>query len=229
MTATLLLFWALLLSSQHTTIVVDGFCCCWRGPLTAVSARTTADGRLSSHRRTTTPTGGRQISSEAQFHNDARRHIRSRKVSRVVTDELNDILERGDVKGVTAQDLPFLRIVSIANVEVNADCSLAKVLFSVLGNAFEKRKMQIWFTEHQAQLQHSLRKRLRDWRSVPTVSFKLVDQTAWYLQNTLDDLERERIMTSVLPSPVDEDIVSDFDCDEVDWDEFDFELTDVPS
>lgn len=116
-------------------------------------------------------------------------NIRQLKTARVLRDELSDIICSGDIKANVYPDENLMRSVTVLNVELSADLSLAKVSISASGNSVERRQMYVWLNENIGQVRHSLTKRLRTLRRVPIVSFELADtQSSFYLSEVMDNL-----------------------------------------
>lgn len=144
-------------------------------------------------------TSNRLHSRTMNRRHNPRSDIRRLRLCRILRDELTQIFSRGEIKSYTpAIDDTFVRFITIVNIDINSDCSVAKVFVSTLGNAFEKRKMLVWLDDHRSQIQHLLQVQLRDFKRVPRVSFHLLDMSAWYLQNTLLQLENNRAATNDL-------------------------------
>ena len=116
-------------------------------------------------------------------------NIRQLKAARVLRDELSDIICSGDIKANVYPDENLMRSVTVLNVELSADLSLATVSISASGNSVERRQMYVWLNENIGQVRHSLTKRLRTLRRVPIVSFELADtQSSFYLSEVMDNL-----------------------------------------
>ncbi len=128
-----------------------------------------------------------------------RRNLRKQKLARILRDELIEMLQRGEIKSRRGfVDYRFIKFISITHIDLNSDCSTAKIFVSMLGNAFDKRKMIIWLSDHRQQVQHLLHVRLRHMKKIPRVSFHLLDAAAWHLQNALGELEKESLGCSDL-------------------------------
>ena len=122
-------------------------------------------------------------------------NIKQLKTARVLRDELSDIICSGDIKANVYPDENLMRSVTVLNVELSADLSLAKVSISASGNSVERRQMYVWLNENIGQVRHSLTKRLRSLRRVPIVSFELADtQSSFYLSEVMDNLSSSSAM-----------------------------------
>ncbi len=145
-----------------------------------------------------------------------RKNLRKQKFARILHDELIEILQRGQIKSCNRfVDNRFMKFISITDIDLNSDCSTAKIFVSMLGNAFDKRKMIIWLSDHRNQVQHLLHVRLRHMKKIPRVSFHLLDAAAWHLQNTLDELEKESSGNTDLS------VSDNFDINDVDFNDID--------
>jgi len=131
------------------------------------------------------------------------------KVSRILKDELVDIITKADIKARNYPDLALLRGVSIPRIEFTSDVSIATVYFSIAGNSVEKRQVYVWLCNNMGQVRYSLSQRLRSLRRLPTMKFSLIDtQAQFYLSDTLDNISAE--MKNI---PVDDDIELEFEED----------------
>jgi ribosome-binding factor A len=101
--------------------------------------------------------------------------IKQLKASRVLQDELYDILLRCDFNMRTFPIDNLVRGLGFSDVITTPDLSFANVFVTVPGNAVQKRQMFSWLCENIGPIRHSLRQRLRHWRIVPTIMFKLVE------------------------------------------------------
>ena len=115
--------------------------------------------------------------------------IGQRKVSRLLRDELSDIITSCDIKATIYPPDELMRSVSIADVEYSTDFSYAKVYISVVGNSVEKRQVFVWLCNNIGQVRYSLAQRLRSLRKLPDIRFSLVDsQSNFYLDSVMDEL-----------------------------------------
>lgn len=131
------------------------------------------------------------------------------KVSRILKDELVDIITKADIKARNYPDLALLRGVSIPRIDFTSDVSIATVYFSIAGNSVEKRQVYVWLCNNMGQIRYSLSQRLRSLRRLPTMKFSLKDtQAQFYLSDTLDSISAE--MKNI---PVDDDIEVEFEDD----------------
>jgi ribosome-binding factor A len=128
-------------------------------------------------------------SSNNNKFSSAKNNIKQMKVSRILRDEISDIICTGDVKAVVYPDENLLKCVTIVDIALSADLSSAKVYISVLGNSVEKRQIYVWLNNNIGQVRHSLTKRLRTLRKVPEISFVLADtQGSFYLNEVIDEI-----------------------------------------
>lgn len=111
------------------------------------------------------------------------------KVSRMLRDELADIIANCDIKATVYPDEALLRGVSIADIEFTADLSMAKVFLSILGNSVQKRQVYVWLCSNVGQVRYSLSQRLRELKRLPEISFSLVDtQSAFYFNDLMEEI-----------------------------------------
>ena len=101
--------------------------------------------------------------------------IRQARIARAIRDELTDIICDIDIKAAVYPDENLLRGVTISEVEVSPDLSVARAFVSVMGNSVEKRQIFVWLCENIGQIRYSLARRMRSMRRVPEISFKLSD------------------------------------------------------
>jgi ribosome-binding factor A len=115
--------------------------------------------------------------------------IRLLRASRILRDELSAIIYECDIKSNNYPDDQLLRSVTISDIELTADLSIAKVQLSIFGNSVERRQVFVWLCNNIGQVRHSLARRLRDLRRVPQVSFTLADsQSSLYLNEVMDEI-----------------------------------------
>mmetsp|Transcript_14632 Transcript_14632/g.21806 ORF Transcript_14632/g.21806 Transcript_14632/m.21806 type:complete len:199 (+) Transcript_14632:29-625(+) len=115
-------------------------------------------------------------------------NVRQLKAVRVLRDEISDIICSGDIKANVYPDENLLKAVSIINIDLSSDFSIAKITISVAGNSVEKRQIYVWLNDNIGQVRHSLAQRLRNLRKVPQISFELADtQSAFYLNDVMDN------------------------------------------
>lgn len=118
--------------------------------------------------------------------------ILKQKVSRMLRDELTDMICTGDIKATVYPDDGLLRSVTICDIDLSGDLSSAKVYISVLGNAVERRQVYIWLCNNIGQVRYELAQRLREFKRVPEVQFALADtQSAQYLNMVLDEIGKD--------------------------------------
>lgn len=87
----------------------------------------------------------------------------------------------------------LLDTVSIAEIELSNDFQRAKVYISSLGNTVERKQLFVWLNNHAGLVRHSLSQRLRNMKSVPTLTFALVDrQTSNMLNQVMDEIAAEQ-------------------------------------
>ena len=117
-----------------------------------------------------------------------RNNVRQLKAVRVLRDEISDIICSGDIKANVYPDENLLKAVSIINIDLSSDFSIAKITISVAGNSVEKRQIYVWLNDNIGQVRHSLAQRLRTLRKVPQLSFELADtQSVFYLNDVMDN------------------------------------------
>ena len=114
--------------------------------------------------------------------------IRQARFSRALRDEISEIIGDIDIKTTSYPDESLLRLTSVVDVEISSDLTYAKVFISVLGNAVEKRQVFVWLCENVGPVRYSLAKRLKHFRSIPDIYFKIVDnQASADLLNTIEE------------------------------------------
>ena len=123
--------------------------------------------------------------------------IKQLKASRALQDELYDILMRCDfnMRSFPIDDL--VRGIGFSDVVTSPDLSFANVFVTVPGNAVQKRQMFSWLCENIGSIRHALRQRLRHWRVVPTIMFKLVELDE--VSEVLAEISSERKKDNQLP------------------------------
>eukprot|EP00600_Ochromonadales_sp_CCMP1393_P009404 CAMPEP_0174969074 /NCGR_PEP_ID=MMETSP0004_2-20121128/8524_1 /TAXON_ID=420556 /ORGANISM="Ochromonas sp., Strain CCMP1393" /LENGTH=203 /DNA_ID=CAMNT_0016218451 /DNA_START=53 /DNA_END=664 /DNA_ORIENTATION=+ len=111
------------------------------------------------------------------------------KVSRILRDELSDIICSCDIKATVYPDEDLLRGVSVASIDFSTDLGHAKVHLSILGNSVEKRQVFVWLCNNMGQIRYSLSQRLKNLRRLPELKFNLVDsQSSFYLNDVMDEI-----------------------------------------
>lgn len=114
------------------------------------------------------------------------------KVTRLLFDHLTDIVCNGEVKATTMPDSFLLSSVSIDDIELNADFSLADIFISCYGTAIERREVYVWLCHNAKQIQHRLNQRLRFLRRVPQIIFQLVDaQEEAFMEQAFEEISLE--------------------------------------
>lgn len=160
--------------------------------------------RFQSSFKLNTPLFASRASSSKSNRENPRNKIKSAKVARVLRDELSDIICTCDIKAPVYPNEELLKTVSIVDIELSPDFSVAKVYITVSGNSVEKRQIYVWLSENVGQVRHTLCKRLRTLRRVPNVSFSLADtQASFYLNDIIDEFAEP----------------DDFDEDDIDFEE----------
>lgn len=150
--------------------------------------------------------------------------IKTAKVTRLLRDELSDIITSCDIRATVYPEDKLLQTVSIVDIDLSNDFSVAKVYISVFGNSVEKRQVYVWLNENLGQVRHSLCKRMKWLRKVPAVSFALADtQASFLLNDVMDDLAKDAGAATDDDDDIDfeeddfeEDDDKDFDEDDVD-------------
>eukprot|EP01040_Poterioochromonas_malhamensis_P009371 gene9371-10174_t len=124
---------------------------------------------------------------------DSPRHeIAQGKVSRLLTDALTDIICGGKVRTTTMPDSFLLSSLSIDEIELNSDFSIADIYVSCYGNAVERREVYVWLCHNVDRIQYLLTQRLRFLRRVPDVVFQLVDyQEEAFMDQAFDEISKE--------------------------------------
>lgn len=123
--------------------------------------------------------------------------ILKHKVSRMLRDELTDIICTCDIKANNYPPHSLLQGVSVVDVDFGSDLSVAKVYLSVFGNSVEKRQVYVWLCNNIGQVRYSLSQRLKDLRRIPEVRFALADtQSSLYLSQILDEISIEQAKLS---------------------------------
>jgi ribosome-binding factor A len=141
------------------------------------------------------------------------------RFARALRDELSDIICSIDIKATVYPSEDLLRSTSIVHIDVTSDLASAKVFVNVLGNSVEKRQICVWLAENSGQIRYSLAARLRQFRRVPDIEFKLEDAQSAEL---IALMEGEEFIARGSGEKGRGNDDSDDDSDEDD-DEFDFE------
>jgi ribosome-binding factor A len=148
--------------------------------------------------------------------------IKTAKVTRLLRDELSDIITSCDIRAVVYPEDKLLQTVSIVDIELSGDFSVAKVYISVFGNSVEKRQVYVWLNENLGQVRHSLCKRMKWLRKVPAVSFALADtQASFLLNDVMDDLAKDGEATVGDDDDIDFEEDDEDDDDDEDFDDND--------
>ena len=122
-----------------------------------------------------------KLSARADFHfpskpqpkKDRVTKIRQLRANRALQDEIYDILYKGEVKARNAPGDLLVRGIAVSSVDTSPDISSAVVCVTVPGNSVQKRQVFAWLCENIGQIKYSLFQRLRHWKRVPHISFKL--------------------------------------------------------
>lgn len=139
--------------------------------------------------------------------------IKKAKTGRIIRDELIDIICNGEIKARSFPEDELLRTVSIDDVEINNDFSMAKVYLTLFGNTIQKRQIFLFLCENIGQVRFELSKRLRSFRRVPIITFAMTDtQSEAYLNQVLDEISIEQAAKTAAVSEQDQQ-----------WEDMDFE------
>jgi ribosome-binding factor A len=101
--------------------------------------------------------------------------IKLLRAGNTLRDELMDIIFRGEIRARASPDALLLRSITVSEVVPSSDLSFARVYVAMPGNAVERRKVFVWLCENIGQIRFSLSRRLRHWRRVPKITFRLID------------------------------------------------------
>lgn len=122
--------------------------------------------------RSTAPSGLSRFVSERTRR---QKEIKQARFSRIIRDEMNDIISKCDIRASNFPDPKLLKSTYVRNVEISKDLSNAKITVSVMGNAIEKRKIYVWMCQNLSNIRRSLASRIRNVFRIPMISFKLFD------------------------------------------------------
>lgn len=116
------------------------------------------------------------------------------RVARLLRDELSEIIYQCGSLNEHARSEDYLSgSVSITEVELNGDLSLAKVYVSVIGTSTERQQMFVWLCENIREIRYTLSQRLNSMRKIPLVVFNLVDssQTSFFITDGMGDVANQ--------------------------------------
>jgi ribosome-binding factor A len=121
----------------------------------------------------------------------SRKEIVNMKMARILRDELTNIIVNGKVRANRYPDSRLLKFTSVNDVQLNSDCSVARVDITVAGNAAEKRFMLVWLNENSQQLKHELHQHMNRFRKLPSLSFFLRDvEESRYILKVFDEIDK---------------------------------------
>lgn len=96
------------------------------------------------------------------------------------------------MRTTTMPDSFLLSSLSIDEIELNSDFSIADIYVSCYGNAVERREVYVWLCHNVDRIQYLLTQRLRFLRRVPDVVFQLVDyQEEAFMDQAFDEISKE--------------------------------------
>mmetsp|Transcript_23445 Transcript_23445/g.47118 ORF Transcript_23445/g.47118 Transcript_23445/m.47118 type:complete len:187 (-) Transcript_23445:74-634(-) len=158
------------------------------------------NGRRTSENSLSPRASGRSRAKNINSHHS---DILKHKVSRVLRDELTDIICSCDIKANNYPPERLLQGVSVVDVDFATDLSVAKVSLSIFGNSVEKRQVYVWLCNNIGQVRYSLSQRLKDLRKIPEIRFLLADtQSSQYLNQVLDEISVENVREGVLSDEI---------------------------
>lgn len=132
--------------------------------------------------------GSRRAPFSHSFDNsgfDRSLDIKQEKLKRILKDELIDIVCNEKFYSFKKPDTPTIRSFVIKVIELNGDNSIAKIFFSGGKAPVHRRQLLLWLHENTKHIQHLLHTNLRRFRSVPRISFHLLNPDATRLKRNI--------------------------------------------
>jgi hypothetical protein len=137
------------------------------------------------------------VPKKFEFRSFTRHQVRKNKLARILSDELIQIVKVPLIKAKSYPSEFLLRGISFPRIHINDDFSHGNVYVSSIGNAVERRRVYIWLCENLKQIRFALHSRLRRFRRLPIIAFKLYDiEQSLSLYKEMETIKDELIETS---------------------------------